>query len=181
MYLPHVLAVHRSESHTFHKYPSDTIRLIKGEGVEGDAHCGKYVKHRSRVARNPKTFNLRQVHLIQAELFESLSEQGFNVTPGLMGENITTRGIDLLTLPYGTILTIGNRVSLMVTGLRNPCNQINGIQSGLMQAVLDKDKDGNLIRRAGIMSIVLKGGEVKAGDEIEVIFPKIPYTKLEPV
>ena len=155
--------------------------LVKGLGVEGDAHKGKKVKHRSRVARDPNQPNLRQVHLIHSELFIELKEKGFDIGPGQIGENITTEGIDLLSLAKGTILKLGNSAQIEVTGLRNPCTQLDALQKGLMQAVLDKDQDSKLIRKAGIMGIVIEGGEVCIGDEIEVLLPKGTFVGLEPV
>ena len=140
---------------------------------------GETVKHRSRVAKDPSQPNLRQVHLIHSELFEEVAEKGFKVSPGQMGENISTRGIDLLALPTNTILKIGAEAEIQITGLRNPCSQIDSIQEGLMKAVLDKDEEGNLIRKAGIMGIVLQGGEIKVGDKIEVELPAEPHKKLE--
>ena len=178
--LPFISSVHKSPTHSFHKYACEHITLLKGLGVEGDAHMGKTVKHRSRVRRDPSQPNLRQVHLIHAELFEELAEKGFTVTDGQMGENITTRGLDLLGLPTNTILHIGE-AQIQVTGLRNPCNQINGIQDGLMNAVLDKDEQGNLIRKSGIMGIVLEGGDIHPGDEIRIELPPKPHLPLAPV
>lgn len=175
-----VKALSKSDSHTFNKYNCDQLTLLEGLGVQGDAHMGKTVKHRSRVAKNPNQPNLRQVHLIHNELFEQLATQGFTVKDGEMGENITTQGIPLLELPTNTVLKIGE-AQIKVTGLRNPCKQINSIQDGLMNAVLEKDKDGNLIRKSGIMGIVLKGGDIKVGDRIEVFKPEAPHTNLEPV
>ena len=154
---------------------------MKGLGVEGDAHMGEKVKHRSRVAKDPNQPNLRQVHLIHAELFEELAKKGFQVSNGQMGENITTYGIDLLSLPKDSILYIGSSAKVQVTGLRNPCKQIDSIQNGLMQAVLDKDESGNLIRKSGIMGIVLEGGAVKPNDEITVVLPSEPHIKLDRV
>lgn len=153
------------------------IRLITGLGVEGDAHNGVTVKHRSRVARDPTQPNLRQVHLIHEELHRELNAQSFVVGPGGMGENITTAGIDLLALPTGAVLTIGD-ATIEVTGLRNPCVQLDTFQNGLMQACLDRDAEGNLIRKAGVMGIVLVGGEIRPGDTIEVRLPAEPYTPL---
>ncbi len=176
-----VISVSKSESHTFNKYNCAAIQLLKGLGVEGDAHQGKTVKHRSRVAHDPTQPNLRQVHLIHTELFEELEGKGFEVRPGQMGENITTKGIDLLELPKGTILRIGATAAIEITGLRNPCNQINSIKDGLMQAVLDKDENGNLIRKSGIMAIVLEAGKVLVNDKISVQLPKQPFVKLEKV
>jgi MOSC domain-containing protein YiiM len=175
-----VLAVSRSPSHTMHKANQPSIEVLEGLGVKDDAHQGSTVKHRSRVARDPSQPNLRQVHLIHAELHEELAQKGFAIAYGQMGENITTQGIDLLSLPKGTLLHI-HTVQLEVTGLRNPCLQLEGIQEGLMQAVLEHDPDGNLIRKAGIMTIVRRGGMVAANDEILVQLPPEPHMKLEVV
>ncbi len=176
-----VLGLSKSKSHTFNKYHSDTINLLEGLGVQGDAHMGKKVKHRSRVARDPDQPNLRQVHLIHSELHDELNEKGFDVKAGDMGENITTRGINLLELPTNTVLKIGKTAEIQITGLRNPCSQLNNFQEGLMQAVLDKDENGNLIRKAGIMAVVLKSGAVSTGDYIKVVLPNEPHMRLEPV
>ncbi|PKO16107.1 MAG: MOSC domain-containing protein [Chloroflexi bacterium HGW-Chloroflexi-10] len=178
---PHVLAVHTSPTHTFSKRTSDTIILLAGLGVEGDAHCGKTVKHQSRVARDPSQPNLRQVHLIQAELFDSLAKIGHNVLPGQVGENITTRGIDLLDLPTDTELLIGPDVVLRITGLRNPCKQLDNFQPGLMAAVLERTLEGNIVRKAGVMAVVISGGKVTVDDPIRVMFPSGPFSPLEPV
>ena len=159
----------------------DGVRLLTGLGVEGDAHLGVTVKHRSRVARDPSQPNLRQVHLIHAELHDELAAAGFDVSPGQMGENVTTRGIDLLGLPTGTRLRLGETAVVEITGLRNPCAQLDKLQKGLMAATLDKDADGNLIRKAGIMGIVLSDGEVRPGDAIEVELPPEPHKPLQPV
>jgi MOSC domain-containing protein YiiM len=177
---PTVLAVHRSPTHSFSKRPVLSIRLIAGLGVEGDAHAGETVKHRSRVARDPTQPNLRQVHLIHAELLEELNAKAFTVKPGDLGENITTRGLDLLGLPTGAQLTIGSAV-IKVTGLRNPCVQLDRFQTGLMQATLDRDEAGNLIRKAGVMGVVLAGGDVHSGDEICVGLPEHERLALQPV
>jgi MOSC domain-containing protein YiiM len=163
------------------KVARSSIRLIEGIGVEGDAHSGETVKHRSRVRRDPTQPNLRQVHLLHSELHDELRKSGFDVHSGVMGENITTRSIDLLDLPTGTKLRIGAEAVVRVTGLRNPCTQLNGIQEGLMNAALDRDGDGNLIRKAGVMAVVLSGGEVYTGDRILVELPQEPFTPLEPV
>jgi len=179
--LGEVISVSRSETHTFSKQTVDAIRLLAGLGVEGDAHMGQTVKHRSRVAVNPDQPNLRQVHLIHAELFEEVRKSGYHVEPGQMGENITTRGIDLLGLPTGTRLHMGERAIVEITGLRNPCVQIDRFQAGLLSAVLDRDDDGKLIRKAGVMGIVLTGGEVRAGDPIRIELPPMPYRPLDRV
>jgi hypothetical protein len=175
-----VVAVHRSPGHTMSKPTTASIRLIAGEGVEGDAHRGATVKHRSRVRRDAEQPNLRQVHLIHAELHDDLHERGFELAAGEMGENVTTHGIDLLGLPAGARLRLGGRAVIEVTGLRNPCSQLDGLRPGLMQAVLDRDEAGDLVRLAGVMAIVLVGGEVRAGDAIEVEAPS-EFRALEPV
>lgn len=174
-----VLAVSCSATHTFSKQKQDSIQLLTGLGVEGDAHAGKTVKHRSRVARDPTQPNLRQVHLIHAELHEELRSANFTVSAGQMGENITTHGIDLLTLPTGTRLHLGDTAVVEVTGLRNPCVQLDRFQTGLMAAVLGHDEHGALIRKAGVMGIVLADGAVQPGDPIRVELPPMPYRPLE--
>lgn len=179
--LSKVVSVGKSSAHTFSKEVVDSILLIAGEGVEGDAHKGVTVKHRSRVKVDPTQPNLRQVHLIHNELIEELQAKGFDVHPATMGENITTSGVDLLSLPADTILAVGPDVKLKVTGLRNPCAQLDNYQKGLTAAVLDRDEDGNIVRKAGIMSVVLKGGVVNIGDAIEVILPVKPHRPLEQV
>jgi MOSC domain-containing protein YiiM len=176
-----VTAVSRSGTHTMSKPNEGSIRLLEGLGVEGDAHLGVTVKHRSRVAKDPTVPNLRQVHLIHAELMDELRAQGFDMAPGEMGENVTTRGVDLLGLPTGTRLHLGDDAVVEVTGLRNPCHQLNGLRKGLMAATLDRDADGNLVRKAGIMAVVILGGEVRPGDQIAVDLPAAPHRKLEAV
>ena len=176
-----VVAVSARSGHHFSKTPALSIRLLTGLGVAGDAHMGETVKHRSRVRRDPTQPNLRQVHLIHAELFSELRGKGFVVQPADLGENITTDGIDLLALPTGTRLHLGASAVVEVTGLRNPCIQIDRFQKGLMAATLDKDADGNLIRKAGIMSIVLADGDVRPGDPISVDLPAAPHRALAPV
>jgi MOSC domain-containing protein YiiM len=176
-----VTAVSRSEAHSVSKRNRGSIRLLAGLGVEGDAHMGATVKHRSRVARDPTQPNLRQVHLIHAELHDELRAAGFDVAPGRMGENVTTRGLDLLALPTGARLRLGASAVVEVTGLRNPCIQLDGIQHGLMEATLDRDSDGRLIRKAGVMGTVVAGGAVSAGDAIGVELPPEPLLPLEKV
>ncbi|WLD94613.1 MOSC domain-containing protein [Alkalihalobacillus sp. AL-G] len=176
-----VTAVSISENHSFSKANQGCIRLLAGLGVEGDAHMGETVKHRSRVAKDPSQPNLRQVHLIHAELYDELQASGFQISAGQIGENITTRGIDLLGLPTGTRLKIGETAVVELTGLRNPCKQLDQFQPGLMSAVLDRDEQGNLIRKSGVMGIVLKDGVVRPGDSITVEFPAKPYKPLERV
>ena len=167
-----VTAVSRSKDHIFSKSNELTIRLVTGLGVEGDAHMGEKVKHRYHILKKgPDTPNLRQVHLIHEELFDELRAGGFIVTPGAIGENVTTRGVDLLALPKGARLRLGAEAVIEVTGLRNPCRQIDAFQPGLTKAVLGRDPEGHLIRKAGVMAIVVTGGEVKAGDVIAVELP----------
>ena len=176
-----VTAVSLRKGHHFSKTNSLSIRLLKGLGVDGDAHMGETVKHRSRVVKDPAQPNLRQVHLIHEELFDELAPKSFVVCPGEMGENVTTRGIDLLGLPTGTRLHLGDSAVVEVTGLRNPCIQIDRFQKGLMAATLGKDADGNLIRKAGVMSIVLAGGDVRPGDAVRIELPDGPHRPLQPV
>lgn len=176
-----VLSVNLSPTHSMGKEQQEQITLLKGLGVEGDAHMGKTIKHRSRVAKNPDAPNVRQVHLIHSELLEALREKGFTIWPGEMGENITTAGVDLLGLPENTILKIGAEAQVQITGLRSPCRQLNGVAEGLMEAVLDKDEEGNLIRKSGVMGIVKEGGTVQPGDKIVVLLPETPHRKLEAV
>lgn len=176
-----VTAVSRSQTHTFSKQPETTIRLLAGLGIEGDAHMGKTVKHRSRVAKDPTQPNLRQVHLMHQELFDEVAAAGYKVVAGDLGENITTHGIDLLGLPTGTKLRVGKTAVVEITGLRNPCGQIDAWQKGLLKEVVYKDISGNLIRKAGIMGIVLAGGEVCVGDAIQIELPPEPHRSLERV
>ena len=176
-----VIAVARSATHSFSKAPQAKIQLVAGLGVEGDAHKGSTVRHRSRVARDPTQPNLRQVHLIQAELHDELRAAGFTVGPGDLGENVTTRGIDLLGLPVGARLRLGTEAVVEVTGLRNPCAQLDRFESGLLAAVLARDESGQLVRKAGIMGTVLVGGELRAGDAVEVELPALPHRMLQVV
>jgi MOSC domain-containing protein YiiM len=176
-----VVAVSSSGEHSFSKPTRESITLLAGLGVEGDAHAGVTVKHRSRVAQDPTQPNLRQVHLIQEELFAEVSEAGFTVKPGELGENVTTKGIDLLGLPVGTLLRIGDEAVVEVTGLRNPCVQIDAFQDGLLKQVVGRDEAGNLVRRAGVMSVVRTGGVVRPGDAIKVELPAEPHRPLDRV
>lgn len=173
-----VVSVSKSSKHNFSKDVQPVIELVRGLGVDGDAHSGRTVQHRSRVAVDPDQPNLRQVHLIHEELFIELKEHGFDIRPGEIGENITTRGIDLLSLPVGTILRLGEKARVEVTGLRNPCAQLDVFRKGLMSAVLEMKPDGSVIRKSGVMGIVLEGGKVKPGDPIQVVYPPEPYEPL---
>lgn len=176
-----VVAVSISQDYQFSKSNQNRIKLLAGLGVAGDAHSGKTVKHRSRIAKDPNQPNLRQVHLIHAELHDELRNAGFDISPGEMGENITTREIDLLGLPTNTRLHIGSEAIIQITGLRNPCGQLDRFKSGLKAAVLDRDSEGNIIRKAGIMGIVLTTGEVATGDNIRIELPPQPHRQLERV
>ena len=176
-----VTAVSRSAERGVSKSGADSIRLVAGLGVEGDVHAGETVRHRSRMRRDAAQPNLRQVHLIHSELHDELRGGGFVVEAGQMGENVTTRGVDLLGLPAGTRLRIGDAAVVEVTGLRNPCKQLEGVQPGLMQAVLVRNGDGELERRSGVMGVVVEGGEVRTGDAIAVELPPEPHRALEPV
>ena len=176
-----VVAVSRSASHTLAKGPQLAVQLIEGRGVEGDAHAGATVKHRSRVARDPQQPNLRQVHLIHSELHAELRGAGYDVSAGQMGENVTTEGIDLLGLPTGTRLRLGEEAIVELTGLRNPCAQLDRIQPGLMAATLGRDQHGKLVRKAGVMAIVVASGPVRPDDAVTVELPPAPHRPLEPV
>lgn len=176
-----VAAVAAHSLHAFSKVPQASILLVAGLGVDGDAHAGVTVKHRSRVAVDPTRPNLRQVHLIHGELHDALKAQGFAVHPGAMGENVTTRGLDLLALPRGARLRLGATAIVEVTGLRNPCLQLDRFQPGLMAATFGRSEGGDLIRKAGIMGIVINGGRVGPGDRIEIEWPAAPHLVLEPV
>ncbi len=176
-----VVALHRDPGHGLGKAPEGVLTLLAGLGVEGDAHCGATVRHRSRVAADPLQPNLRQVHLIASELHSELQAAGFDVGPGDMGENITTRGVDLLALPTGTTLRIGSDALVVITGLRNPCSQLDGFRPGLMGAVLERAPDGRLTRRAGVMGVVVLGGTVAVDDSILVGAPPGVPAPLAPV
>jgi len=176
-----VTAVSSNGEYSFTKPNRDSITLLAGLGVEGDVHAGVTVKHRSRMAQDPTQPNLRQVHLIHEELFAEVDTAGFRVAPGELGENITTSGIDLLGLPVGTVLHIGDDAVVEVTGLRNPCRQIDAFQDGLLKQVVGRDDAGNIVRKAGIMSVVKEGGVVRPGDLIKVELPDEPHRPLDRV
>lgn len=176
-----IIALASDGAHRFSKPARQSVRLVAGLGVEGDAHAGVTVQHLSRMAKDPTVPNLRQVHLIHAELLDELVDKGFTVAPGQLGENVTTRGIDLLGLSRGTRLRLGDEAEIEITGLRNPCHQINGIAPGLMEAVLDRAADGSLIRKCGVMAVVVRGGEVRVGDELAEVETPAQFVRLEPV
>lgn len=178
---PSVIAVSCDGEHRFSKVPTDVITLLSGYGVSGDAHAGVKVQHRSRVAADPTQPNLRQIHLMHAELFDELHEEGFEVRAGQLGENITTAGLDLLALPLGTRLRIGASAVVEVTGLRNPCRQIGEFKPGALKAVAYRAADGSLVRKAGVMGIVMAGGEVRCNDSIEVQLPAGRHQPLDRV
>jgi len=176
-----VTAVSAAPRHTFAKENRPMVRLVAGLGVEGDAHAGVTVQHLSRLRRDPSQPNLRQVHLVQAELHDELAAAGFTVTAGDMGENVTTRGVDLLGLPVGTLLRLGGAAVVEVTGLRNPCVQLDRFQDGLLAAVLDRDAEGGLVRKAGVMAVVVHGGDLRPGDAVSVDLRPPPHRRLHPV
>lgn len=176
-----VIAVHTDSKHAFSKHAASAIDLVAGHGVRGDAHFGTTVQHRSRVARDPSQPNLRQVHLLHAELLDELQSKGFDVAPGQMGENVTTRGVDLLGLSAGTRLRLGDVAVVEITGLRNPCQQIERFKPGLLAAVLGRGPDGELVRKAGVMAVVVQGGTVQADAAITVDHAPVVHTALQPV
>ena len=176
-----VISLSKDVNHRFSKVKFESLLFLQNLGIEGDAHCGESVKHRSRVKVDPTQPNLRQVHLIHSELLSELRSKGFSVDAGAMGENVLTQGIDLLSLPKNTLLKLGGTVVLRVTGLRNPCGQLDNFQKGLTKAVLAKDSEGNVIPKAGVMAVVEKGGTVILGDLIEVQMPNKPYEALKRV
>ncbi len=176
-----VLSVNKSATHSLVKTPQEKIELVTGQGVLGDAHFGKTVKHRYDAAKTPTKPNLRQVHLIHYELYQELNQKGFTIAPGEMGENLTTKDIDLLNLPKDTLLKIGDNCVLKVTGLREPCSQLNRLQKGLKQAVLGRDKNGNQILKAGVFAVVLKAGVIKKNDVVSISYPKKPFVALQKV
>lgn len=179
MNVPTVIAVASDKAHNFSKPTQPAIHLIAGFGVKGDAHGGKTVQHLYDKKRNPDAANLRQVHLMHAELFDELSEQGIKVLPGQMGENIVTRGIDLLNLSEGTELHFPSGAIIQITGLRNPCKKLNRIHANLLKAVIEKRADGSLNQKTGVMSIVLQGGDINTNDEIKVVSPEGDHVPLE--
>ncbi|MFD6435105.1 MOSC domain-containing protein [Streptomyces venezuelae] len=176
-----VAAVSSNATYSFTKPNRESVTLLTGLGVEGDVHAGTKVKHRFRVAQDPDQPNLRQVHLMHEELFDELAEDGFTVAPGELGENVTTRGIDLLGLPTGALLHLGDEAVLEITGLRNPCRQIDDYQAGLMKKVVGRDASGAVFYKAGVMSVVRRGGEVRPGDAIDVVLPEGPHRPLRTV
>lgn len=176
-----VVSLSRDDEHRFSKRNCDSLRLLKGLGVEGDAHCGDTVRHRSRVRVNPDQPNWRQVHLVHSELLIELQEKGFDVGAGSIGENILTQGIDLLSLPRNTLLTIGANAVLRVTGLRNPCSQLDNYQMGLRKTCFDQDEAGGIIRKAGIMAVVEEGGTIRINDSINTEYPQAPHEPLDRV
>jgi MOSC domain-containing protein YiiM len=176
-----VVSVSRSPTHSFSKFVEPEILLLAGLGVQGDAHAGATVRHRYRVRQDPTAPNLCQVHLLHQELFSELAQQGIDIAPGAMGENVTTTGIDLLALPRNALLTLGDSAVVRITGLRDPCNQMNALRPGLMKACLSRTFDGELVRKSGIMAVVIHGGIVRPGDQIRIQHPDGPPLPLYPV
>ncbi|WP_258375208.1 MOSC domain-containing protein [Curtobacterium sp. MCSS17_008] len=176
-----VVAVSRDGEHRFSKPVVEEITLVEGWGIEGDAHAGTTVQHRSRVARDPSQPNLRQVHLLHAEVFDEVAVDGYTVGPGQMGENVTTHGVDLLGLPAGTLLHLGDHACVRVTGLRNPCRQIDDFEPGLLRRVVGRTEDGAVERKGGVMGVVVTGGVVRGGDPVRVELPEGEQRALEPV
>jgi MOSC domain-containing protein YiiM len=179
----YVIAVAAAATHQLSKPIVDEIRLVKDLGVEGDAHLGATTQHQMQARSDSTRPNLRQVHLLQSELFSELAQKGHVVGPATLGENITTAGVDLISLPRGTLLLlrIGSDAVLQLTGLRNPCGQLDAFQPGLARAMLGKDEGGELIRKARVMSVVISGGTIRTGDEIAIELPLQPFEKLCPV
>ncbi|MFF7643485.1 MOSC domain-containing protein [Streptomyces canus] len=174
-----ITAVSSNGTYSFTKPNRESITLLAGFGVEGDVHGGATVKHRFRMKKDPSQPNLRQVHLMHEELFEEVRRAGFEVAAGELGENVTTRGVDLLGLPVGTLLHLGGEAVVEVTGLRNPCAQIDRFQKGLMKQVVGRSEDGRALFRSGIMSVVVTGGVVRAGDAVGVKLPEGPHRALD--
>ncbi len=179
-------AVARDSQHRFSKEPVASIELAEGLGVAGDAHSGRTVQHLSRLRLDPGAPNLRQVHLIAEEFFAEAVGHGYAVEPGDLGENVLTAGLDLLSLPLGTVLGFGDHnhgvgAAIEVTGLRNPCRQIDRFRAGLLQVALDRTPDGTPLRKVGIMAVVTRGGTVRPGMVINVCRPAAPHRPLEPV
>lgn len=177
---PFVVAVSRDGLHRFSKEPQESIELVEDLGVRGDAHAGTLVQHRSRVRRDPNQPNLRQVHLLQSDWLREAREAGHDVVPGSMGENVLTDGIDLLSLPEGTRLLLGDAL-VRITGLRNPCRQINDFSPGLLQLAVRRVDGVAIERRTGVMSVVERGGTVREGAPIRVELPDGPHSPLKPV
>ncbi|WP_221088452.1 MOSC domain-containing protein [Deinococcus aquaedulcis] len=173
-----VIGVARDDEHRFSKAPQPAVTLLAGLGVQGDAHAGLTVQHRSRVRADPTQPNLRQVHLIHAELFDDLAAQGFHVQPADLGENVTTRGLNLLALPRGTRLALGTDAVVELTGLRNPCAQIDAFQPGLLKELVGQDEAGQPVFRAGVMAVVCQDGEARPGDPVVVTLPPEPHERL---
>ncbi len=176
-----VVALHRAPEHRFSKDAVDTVELVAGIGVVGDAHAGSTVRHRSRVAVDPTQPNLRQVHLLATESLAAAAAAGFAVAPGALGENVTTAGLELMTLPVGTLLRLGESALVALTGLRNPCAQLNGLQPGLHAYAAERDDAGRFVRGAGVMAVVVQGGLVRRGDAIAVVLPPPPHRRMERV
>ena len=173
-----MVSVNVSAVHRFSKTPQPSIRLLEGLGVQGDAHSGTTVAHRSRVRKDPDQPNLRQVHLLHTELFDDVARHGHRLLPGDMGENVTTTGVDLLALPRDTVLRLGDEAEVLLTGLRNPCFQIHNFSRGLLKHMFDRDAEDRVVRKAGVMAVVRRSGLVRAGDTVSVVLPPSPQHPL---
>jgi len=176
----HVMSVNQAARHDVRKTPVAALHLRSGLGADGDAHYGATVQHRYDRRRDPSRLNLRQVHLIGAELLEELGRAGYRIAPGDLGENITTADIDLASLPAATRLHIGSSAVLELTGLREPCVLLDRIAPGLRLAACG-ERSGETILRHGAMAIVVAGGEVRAGDAIEISLPPSPHRPMRVV
>ena len=174
-----VFAICSSPKHGFSKQPQRSIRLLAGRGVEGDAHCGETVQHLYLKRRNPLAPNRMQVHLLQSELFDELAFVGYALTAGQLGENITTRGIGLLNLPQGTRLHLGGEAVVELTGLRTPCKLIEDFKPGLLKQVISRDAANKVLAKAGVMAIVLHGGDVHERSPIRVEYPAARHVPLQ--
>ena len=179
---PRVHAVSLSPRHGFSKSPQLAIRLLAGEGVEGDAHCGRTAQHLYRMRQDPTQPNLCQVHLLAREFLDELAAKGHAAGPGDLGENVLTTNLDLLALPLGAVLRLGSEAVVEVTGQRTPCSQIDGFQRGLQQHCWGpRDAANKRTRRAGIMGIARTGGLVHPGDAITIELPSKPHSPLPAV
>ena len=154
-----VVGLSIDDGHHFSKRAVERVTMVAGVGIEGDVHAGPLVQHRSRVRVDPNQPNLRQVHLIDDAVFAVAASAGFEIDHGDLGENVTVSGLDVHGLAVGTMLRLGESAFVAVTGLRNPCGQINGLRPGLLD-VLRRADGGDIVRRAGIMGVVVRGGEV---------------------
>jgi MOSC domain-containing protein YiiM len=171
-----VVAVASKEKHEFSKRTRHAITLVEDHGVEGDVHAGRVIQHRYLAKKMPVMPNNRQVHLIASELFTELGLSGFNVSPGELGENITTAGLDLTNLPLGTRLRLGSSAVVEITGLRTPCSLIDRFQKGLKRAMIMKHEQPRF--RCGVLGVAKATGKIAPGDPIIV---ELPSFSLQPL